>query len=201
MVAAISRVGWGSVATVAARPTPTAADQSFFHRYSYKWSPISTFLPAKRFLVIRSYWSFFLSKVGTMRPTSRFHVVARVVAIAPWAGCYGSHVCRAAPSPQPPVPNPRVDPRLRASRDSAPVASASEAEPILDLPPKICASLADEYRRAATSVESHPQGFEARRPTGAGDGPITFAVNLKTAKALGLTVPQTLLATANEMFE
>ncbi len=62
-------------------------------------------------------------------------------------------------------------------------------------------NLADEYRRAATYVDRILRGSKP------GDLPVqatdqyTFAVNLKTAKALGLTVPRTLLATANEMFE
>jgi putative ABC transport system substrate-binding protein len=61
--------------------------------------------------------------------------------------------------------------------------------------------LADEYRRAATYVDRILKGSKP------GDLPVqatdqyTFAINLKTAKALGLTVPQTLLATANEMIE
>ena len=62
-------------------------------------------------------------------------------------------------------------------------------------------NLADEYRGAATYVDRILKGSKP------GDLPVqatdryTFAVNLKTAKALGLTVPPTLLATANEMFE
>jgi putative tryptophan/tyrosine transport system substrate-binding protein len=62
-------------------------------------------------------------------------------------------------------------------------------------------NLADEYRRAATYVDRILKGSKP------GDLPVqatdqyTFAINLKTAKALGLTVPQPLLATANEMIE
>jgi putative ABC transport system substrate-binding protein len=62
-------------------------------------------------------------------------------------------------------------------------------------------NLADEYRRAATYVDRILKGSKP------GDLPVqatdqyTFAINLKTAKALGLTVPQTLLATANELIE
>jgi putative ABC transport system substrate-binding protein len=61
--------------------------------------------------------------------------------------------------------------------------------------------LADEYRRAAIYVDRILKGSKP------GDLPVQatdqykFAINLKTAKALGLTVPQTLLATANEMIE
>jgi hypothetical protein len=33
--------------------------------------PDANISPRKRFLVIRSYWRFFLLKLGTMRPTTR----------------------------------------------------------------------------------------------------------------------------------
>jgi putative ABC transport system substrate-binding protein len=61
--------------------------------------------------------------------------------------------------------------------------------------------LADEYRRAATYVDRILKGSKP------GDLPVqatdqySFAINLKTARALGLTAPQTLLATAKEVIE
>jgi putative ABC transport system substrate-binding protein len=61
--------------------------------------------------------------------------------------------------------------------------------------------LADEYRGAATYVDRILKGSKP------GDLPVqatdryTFAINLKTAKALGLTIPETLLATADELIE
>jgi putative ABC transport system substrate-binding protein len=61
--------------------------------------------------------------------------------------------------------------------------------------------LADEYRRAATYVDRILKGSKP------GDLPVqvtdqyTLAINLKTARALGLTPRQTLLATANEVIE
>ena len=40
---------------------------------------------------------------------------------------------------------------------------------------------------------SHPQGREPGRPAGAGADQIRVTINLKTAKALGIAVPPTLL--------
>jgi putative tryptophan/tyrosine transport system substrate-binding protein len=61
--------------------------------------------------------------------------------------------------------------------------------------------LAGEYRRAATYVDRILKGSKS------GDLPVqapdkyTFAINLNTAKALGLTIPETLLATADEVIQ
>src|SRR5205814_8998205 len=63
------------------------------------------------------------------------------------------------------------------------------------------ADLADGYRRVATYVDkilhgAKPGDLPVEQPTR-----IRFAVNLRTAKALGMTIPRELLLRADEVIE
>ena len=58
-----------------------------------------------------------------------------------------------------------------------------------------------EFRRAASYVDRILKGANPGDLPVQGRVKYTFVINLKTAKALGLTIPETLLATADEVIQ
>ena len=69
----------------------------------------------------------------------------------------------------------------------------------MDYGPKV--DLVAQFRQAATYVDhilkgSKPSELPIQAPT-----KYRLVINLKTAKALGLTIPETLLATADEVIQ
>jgi putative tryptophan/tyrosine transport system substrate-binding protein len=61
--------------------------------------------------------------------------------------------------------------------------------------------LPGQYRQAASYVDRILKGSKPGELPVQGPDKYTFVINLKTAKALGLTIPETLLATADEVIQ
>jgi putative ABC transport system substrate-binding protein len=61
--------------------------------------------------------------------------------------------------------------------------------------------LADQFRRAASYVDRIFKGEKPGDPPVQGPTNYRLLINLKTAKTLGITIPETLLATADEVIQ
>jgi putative ABC transport system substrate-binding protein len=80
-------------------------------------------------------------------------------------------------------------------------ALASRFTRLLPFPPNWNRALTGEYRRAAGYVDRILKGDKPAEPPVQAPTNYELAINLRTAKALGLTVPDPLLAGADEVVE
>ena len=86
-------------------------------------------------------------------------------------------------------------------RERLPASFSTRAIVDAGLPMSYGADFFDGFRQVRFLHWPRPQGRETGRPAGAGSDQVRTVINRKTAKALSLTVPQSLLAIADEVIE